>query len=62
MLPFSEKEAMEIILPYMKRQLGFTECEVVLVDDATGKEGPGYVPSIIENAEPGTPGFVFWNL
>ncbi|KAG8986294.1 cytosolic leucyl tRNA synthetase [Tulasnella sp. 427] len=61
-LPFSEKEALEIILPYLKRNLGFREGEVVLADDAKGKEGPGYIPAIIETAEPGTPAFIFWNV
>lgn len=61
-LPFSEKEALEIILPYLKRNLGFVEGEVVLADDVKGKEGPGYIPAIIETAEPGSPAFIFWNV
>jgi len=61
-LPFSEKEALDIILPYLKRNLGFAEGEVMFVDDAKGKEGPGFIPAIIDAAEPGTPGFIFWNI
>lgn len=61
-LPFNERESLDTILPYLKRNLGFFEAEVTTVEDAKGKEGPGFVPSIIEAAEPGSPGFIFWNL
>ncbi|KAG8908800.1 cytosolic leucyl tRNA synthetase [Tulasnella sp. 403] len=60
-LLFSEREALEIILPYLKRHLGFSEGEVMSVEDVTGKEGPGFMDSIIKSAEPGSPAFVFWN-
>ncbi|KAG9013714.1 cytosolic leucyl tRNA synthetase [Tulasnella sp. JGI-2019a] len=61
-LPFNEKETLEIILPYLKRNLGFAEGDIMLVEDAQGKEGPGFLPSIITTAEPGSPGFIFWNV
>jgi len=61
-LPFNEKEALEIILPYIQRNLNFTEGEVMLADDAKGKEGPGFNALTIESAEPGTPAFLFWNV
>lgn len=61
-LPFNERESLEIILPYLKRNLGFSEGEVTTVEESKGKEGLGYVPTIIEAAEPGSPGFIFWNV
>jgi leucyl-tRNA synthetase len=61
-LPFSETEILETLLPYLKRSCGFVEAEVWTVEDAKSKIGEvGFTQAIIEQAEPGTPGFVFWN-
>ena len=61
-LPFDETEALTVLLPYLKKNLGFAEAEIMTVDEAKGKEGPGFIQANIDSAEPGSPGFVFWNL
>lgn len=45
----------------MKRNVGYVGVEIEYVDEAQGKTGPGYSQATLDAAEPGTPGFVFWN-
>lgn len=53
---------MNTFLPYLKRTCGFVEAEVWTVENAAAKMGEtGFTQIIIEQAEPGSPGFVFWN-
>ncbi|KAG8939085.1 cytosolic leucyl tRNA synthetase [Tulasnella sp. 419] len=66
-LPFNETEALNIIFPYLQRNLNFAEGEVLSVEEARSRiaadpKAPGYTESTIESAEPGSPGFVFWNV
>jgi len=61
-LPFSEQNVLTTLLPYIKRNLGFVDGEVITVESIQDKKGqPGYATNIIDSAEPGSPGFVFWN-
>lgn len=48
-------------MPFVKRQLGIDAIDIVPVADAKPDE-PGYAEPIVAAAEPGTPGFVFYNL
>ena len=60
-LPFDEAQVLRELVPYLKRNVGYVDAEVVYVDEAQGKTGPGYTQTALDVAEPGTPGFVFWN-
>lgn len=60
-LPFDEAEVLRELGPYMKRNVGYVDVDVVFVDEARDKSGPGYSTTAIDVAEPGSPGFVFWN-
>lgn len=61
-LPFSEKDVLVDLLPYLKKSLNLLDAEVLMVDEALAKEGPGYTKTIIESAEPGKPAFEFRNV
>lgn len=58
-LLFDEKAVLEQAMPYITRQLGFT-VQVVPVDQAI-PDAPGHTSNIVESAEPGSPGIVFYN-
>ncbi|CAE6474929.1 unnamed protein product [Rhizoctonia solani] len=60
-LPFDEVYVLRELVPYMKHNMGYVDVDVVLVDEAQGKTGPGYSQAALDLAEPGAPGFVFWN-
>lgn len=47
-------------MPYIKRQLGMDTIDVVPSTEAD-PESPGYAAPIVEAAEPGKPGIVFYN-
>jgi len=61
-LPFSEMTVLSEILPYLKRTLNLVEVDVLSVEDARSKEGPGYTRMIIDSAEPGNPAFEYRNV
>lgn len=64
-LPFSEREVLTELLPYLKKSLNLVETEVLFVDAAKQlQQGgtPGYTSSIIESSEPGNPAFEYWNV
>ena len=66
-LPFNETEAVEALIPYMKRSLWCTDAAVVTQEearglvalDAAGWKGAG---NAVDAAEPGSPGHVLWNV
>lgn len=45
----------------MKRNVGYVDVDVVFADEVRDKAGPGYTTTAADVAEPGAPGFVFWN-
>lgn len=61
-LPFSESQVLTEILPYLKKSLGLVDAEVLSVEDARTKEGPGFTLSIIDTSEPGSPAFEYRNV
>ncbi|EEB94861.1 hypothetical protein MPER_06260 [Moniliophthora perniciosa FA553] len=61
-LPFSEREVLLEVLPYLKKSLNLEDAEVMLADEARTKEEPGYTKSIIESSEPGNPAFEYRNV
>jgi len=60
-LPFSENTVLLEILPYLKRTLNLVNVDILTVEDARSKEGPGYTRMIIDGAEPGNPAFEYRN-
>jgi leucyl-tRNA synthetase len=61
-LPFSEATVLSEILPYLKRTLNLVDAEILSVEKARTKEGPGYTRSIIDSSEPGSPAFEYRNV
>ncbi|KAF8064193.1 hypothetical protein FPV67DRAFT_1584778 [Lyophyllum atratum] len=62
-LPFSEREVLQEILPYLRKTLGLVDVEVLTVEEAKQKEDePGYSKHIIETSEPGSPAFEYRNV
>lgn len=57
---YDEKVVLDTAMPYLKRQLGIPTIDVVPVTEAQPDE-PGYAAAIVESAEPGRPGIVFYN-
>jgi hypothetical protein len=60
-LPFDEAEVLRELVLYMKRNVGYVDVDVVFADECQGKSGPGFSQAALDVAEPGAPGFVFWN-
>ena len=58
-LPFSEVEVLREILPYIKKSLNLVDAEVFLAEEAKEK---GFSTHIVEAAEPGSPGFEYYNV
>ncbi len=61
-LVFPELEVLTNFIPYLKRTLNLVDADVILVEDAREKEGPGFTRSIIDSAEPGNPSIEFRNV
>lgn len=61
-LPFVETEVLAEILPYLKKSLSLVDAEILSVDEALTREGPGYTKMIIELSEPGAPAFEYRNV
>lgn len=61
-LPFSEKTVLEEILPYLKKSLSLVDADILTVEEAKSKEGPGYTHLIIDTSEPGSPAFEYRNV
>jgi leucyl-tRNA synthetase len=61
-LPFSESAVLMEIQPYLKKTLNLVDAEVMSVDEARTKEGPGFTKNIIESSEPGSPAFEYRNV
>jgi leucyl-tRNA synthetase len=61
-LPFSESTVLTEIVPYLKKTLNLVDAEIMSVDEARSKEGPGYTKSIIDGSEPGSPSFEYGNV
>ena len=60
-LPFSEEKVLHELVPYLKKTLNLVEVELWKVEDAL-KQTEGFTKSLIDNAEPGSPGFEFRNV
>ncbi|KAG8736230.1 cytosolic leucyl tRNA synthetase [Ceratobasidium sp. 414] len=60
-LPFDEAEVLRELVSYMKRNVGYIDVDIVFADESAGKTGAGYSQAALDVAEPGAPGFVFWN-
>jgi leucyl-tRNA synthetase len=50
------------MLPYLKKTLGLVDVEVMSVEEAWSKEGPGFTKSLIDSSEPGAPAFEYRNV
>ncbi|KAG6334276.1 hypothetical protein ID866_4816 [Astraeus odoratus] len=61
-LPFSESQILIEFLPYLKKSLNLVDAEVLSVEEALQRVGPGFSPSIIESSEPGSPAFEYRNV
>ncbi|KAJ7126518.1 hypothetical protein C8R43DRAFT_1028359 [Mycena crocata] len=62
-LPFSERDVLSEIIPYLKKSLTLVDVEVYSVDEALAKAGEhGFTKSIIETSEPGNPAFEYRNV
>ena len=61
-LPFSEAEVLGEILPYLKKSLNLVDAEILTVEEALTKQGPGFTKSIIDSSEPGSPAFEYRNV
>lgn len=67
-LPFDEKETLKNGEKYLKRTLGFQEMHLdMTAEEAEAKQEElkgkdGFELKAVENAEPGNPGFAFFNL
>ena len=57
---YDEKQVLDTAMPYIKRQLGMDRIDVIPSTEAD-PEAPGYAAPIVETAEPGKPGIVFYN-
>ncbi|QRV97774.1 Isoleucyl-tRNA synthetase [Ceratobasidium sp. AG-Ba] len=60
-LPFDEAQVLRELEQYMKRNMDYVSVDVAFADESAGKTGPGYSQVALDVAEPGAPGFVFWN-
>ncbi|KAF9441726.1 hypothetical protein P691DRAFT_683030 [Macrolepiota fuliginosa MF-IS2] len=64
-LPFSEKEVLNELVPYLKKSLTLADVEVLSVEEAVQRaEGgdAGFTKALIEGSEPGAPGFEYRNI
>lgn len=61
-LPFSEEMVLHELVPYLKRTLKLVDVEVWKVEDALMQTEGGFTKMLIDNAEPGSPGFEFRNV
>lgn len=66
-LPFSELDAIKLLIPYIKVNLKFAEVDAVSVKDAQAKiaaegEKDGWSTERAEASEPGNPSVQFWNI
>jgi leucyl-tRNA synthetase len=62
-LPFSERDVLSEIIPYLKKSLSVVDVEVYSIDDAlTREEKDGFTKSIIETSEPGNPAIEYRNV
>lgn len=57
---YDEKEVLDIAMPVLKRNLDIHNIQVIPAPEAN-PESPGYAAQIVESAEPGKPGIVFFN-
>jgi leucyl-tRNA synthetase len=62
-LPFSEVTVLTALRPYLLKNLGVVEAEILTVEDARSKVGqPGFTANIIESSEPGSPSCEYFNV
>ncbi|KAJ7284737.1 hypothetical protein C8J57DRAFT_1289471 [Mycena rebaudengoi] len=62
-LPFSERDVLSEIIPYLRKSLGLTDVEVYSVEDALARPAEdGFTKSIIDTSEPGNPAFEYRNV
>ncbi|KAF7320806.1 hypothetical protein HMN09_00167000 [Mycena chlorophos] len=61
-LPFSERDVLSNLQPYLKRTLGLTNVEVYSVEEALAKNEPGFTQTVIESSEPASPAFEYRNV
>ena len=59
-LPFSESAVLRELLPYLKKTLNLVEATVLSVEEA--RQIGSYSSSIIDNSEPGSPAFEYYNI
>lgn len=57
---YDEKEILDIAMPVIRRNLGIENIQVIPGPEANA-DAPGYSAQIVEAAEPGKPGIVFYN-
>ncbi|PWN34453.1 leucyl-tRNA synthetase [Meira miltonrushii] len=66
LLPFDEIETIQAASSYLKRTINLQELNLISADEVLAKpDGPkeaGVDPRALENAEPGSPAFVFYNV
>ncbi|KDE08386.1 leucyl-tRNA synthetase, cytoplasmic [Microbotryum lychnidis-dioicae p1A1 Lamole] len=58
---YDEKAVLDRAMAYVKRQLGMDKIDVVAIAEIKEDE-PGMIAPIVEAAEPGKPGIVFYNV
>ncbi|KAJ7163222.1 hypothetical protein C8R46DRAFT_1193733 [Mycena filopes] len=62
-LPFSERDVLSEITPYLKKSLALADVEVYSVDEALQKpDGEGFTKTIIGTSEPGNPAIEYRNV
>ncbi|CAK5271807.1 unnamed protein product [Mycena citricolor] len=61
-LAFSESQVLSEIIPYLKKSLTLVDVDVYSVQEALKQSAPGFTPTIIESAVPGTPAFEYRNV
>ena len=65
-LPFSELNALTLLLPFIRASLNYERCFVVAVNDARKQieahgELDGWSKEKVNDSEPGAPAVQFWN-
>jgi leucyl-tRNA synthetase len=58
-LLFSEVEVLTLLIPYIKKNLKMQDVNVMTVDE--GKKAASAPEVLLDQAEPGTPAFNFFN-
>jgi leucyl-tRNA synthetase len=62
LLPFNEIETLKAASGYLKKSMNFQQIHVHAIEDKDSYKGVDVDPKILENAEPGQPSFIFFNI